>query len=881
MADLAALVVRMQADNSQYVKALDQATQKLNKFAKDQEDILDGIDEKFSELGKNIAGAFAIEQIVEFSESALEGAAQLEKFSQTAGVSAQTLSAFQIATAGSGISTEELAQSFKKLNVAASEAAGDSTSKAGQAFRLLGIDVHDASGNIKDAATLQDEIADSFSKSADGANKVAIAQTLMGRAGAANIPTLNQGSAALHDAEAAAIAAGAAFSNEAAKAAEEAERSFAQLAATTEGQLKVAIVTNLTPALLGLSQALTGTSSQAEAVSTFGNGIATVLKGVAYVVLEVMGGFEELGNVIGATGAAAVAAAHGNFSQVADIFADLQDQNQRVIARYDAAQAALFKDTADQQIAQAERGAKGAADAATKGGTGDGGKNQLGSPEALAKQDEADKALVKFSQSLQTQAQSFGLGAEAAARYKLSVGELADQLKIAGPAGQAAAKSALAYAHALQQSKDTKTAQDAINSLTEQKDKLDQSDVAAEKYKLSTGELGAALNRLADGGAAARASITALNNAIIDDKDQKAVQALNDKLDEMNGKLVAAAQHSFDLSNKGLTQNLAARGDTSGQATVQRARDAETAQAQYNEVMLQSQKIQADYEQQVAKVHLAQATGAITDIAAQNQLNALQQTEITNQQQIYTQLKGISDDANIPKLTEQTQQFNLQIIDLQKNTNQLENQIRGQLESAFADNFSDLITGAKGFKAAFSDMVKSIQKDLANMVSKDLSQSIFGTGGPAGGAPGLLAGLFGQGGSGGGSSSNGFGFLSGLFGGAGGSSTLGPTASMNADALAGVTDNTSSLLTSLNGFAGGGNMSRGSYAVVGENGPELAYAGSKDMHIQPMSSGGGQGLSVSNTFVLSAPGGTITRQSQGQAAASAARQLSIAARRNG
>ncbi len=45
--DLADLVVRMMADNSSYVKALEESTKKLEKFEKEQEGALSEINEQF------------------------------------------------------------------------------------------------------------------------------------------------------------------------------------------------------------------------------------------------------------------------------------------------------------------------------------------------------------------------------------------------------------------------------------------------------------------------------------------------------------------------------------------------------------------------------------------------------------------------------------------------------------------------------------------------------------------------------------------------------------------------------------------------------------------------------------------------------------------
>lgn len=880
MADLAALVVRMQADNSQYIKALDQATKKLSQFSKDQDDLL-------KDIGNAFVGAFSIDKLVDFTESAIEGAAGIEKLSQASGVAVESLSSLTIAMAGSGVNSDDLGTAFKKLNAAISEAGGDAASKTGLAFRALGINVRDSSGNLKDAATVNLEVADAFAGTADGANKVAIAVALYGKEGQKMIPTLDQGSAALQAQQQAAIDSGAALSGPAAEAAEALEKKLAGLGETLKGQVINSLLADLVPALDSAADAFGSAGDRAGAAQVIGQEIATVFKGIATIGLEVARTFQNIGSGLGSLAAQAVAVAHGNFAEVNAIIADNSAEQDARNKKFADAEAAIWNGQSDAQIAAAKRGAEGAAAA-------QGAKPQGVSLVAATKGSAGAKELEAFSTGIQKQANSFGLGAVAATQFALSTGKLADALKSAraglpddAAAADKFAASAVAAATKLQHLMDMKTGKDLVNSLQESVDKLDQSDAAAFKYKITTGDLGLALDRLAKSGNDLRPALTALNDKLIDDKDSKAVQNLNDELDKMNGKLVDAAGHAFDLQNKGLSQNLTARGDQGGLDVVAKARAATEAEAAYQEQVVKGQKIESDYANAVALVNAQKDAGSITDIAAQQQINQLQLTEIANLQGVYTAEKSISDNAGIDKLTQQTASFNTQIIGLTASTNALEKQIRGQLEDAFANNFSDLITGAKGFKAAFSDMIKSIQKDLANMVSKDLSQAIFGQGGPAGGAAGALAGLFG-GNSGGGSSSNGFGFLKNLFGGSSlGNSGL-PSAGTNyASGAANLTADSGDLSMpsladlGLDGFATGGTLARGNFGIVGENGPELAYAGNKNMHVLPMSGGGRGNQTIANTFVLQAPGGTITRQSQTQAAAEMARTASIAARRNG
>lgn len=80
------------------------------------------------------------------------------------------------------------------------------------------------------------------------------------------------------------------------------------------------------------------------------------------------------------------------------------------------------------------------------------------------------------------------------------------------------------------------------------------------------------------------------------------------------------------------------------------------------------------------------------------------------------------------------------------------------------------------------------------------------------------------------------------------------------------------------GFASGGTMQAGEWGIVGERGPELAYAGSAPLSIQPMT----QGASNNNFNIsIAAPSEQVGRLTAQQAATAVARQLAMAQRRNG
>jgi hypothetical protein len=849
MTDLAALVVRMQADNSQYIKALDQATGKLSKFAKDQEDAFSQLKDQFAELGAQFAAGFALDKIIEFTASSIESAAALDRLSQTTGISTESLSTLRLAAAASGLSADDMGVAYKKLNVSLEEAAGNSTSKAGIAFKGLGISVTDSSGKIKDAGSILGELAGKFQNMEDGPNKVALAVALLGKQGQNLIPVLNQGSAGLDDFKKQAEDAGLVISGDLARSAEEFSQKAAVLKASLVDGLSVRLATQLLPVLEGLAGSFGKAGGAGDALNIVSEAIVIGVKSLASVFVIGASELEKFGNALGAVGAAAAAVAHGNFVDAKNIILDGLNQNEEINQVSQARLKALWTTAAKDELDIIS------ATEVEKLRLKLPGFN-LAEGEASAA---ADKKLKALSDSLKEQEQAFGLGGAAAVQYKLSIGSLAEDLKIAGKDGHDAAAAAIEYANALQTKKDDKTVQDYTAKVAEQIITFHQGGLAAEEYKLSTGSIGGALKRLGVTGDEARQTITNLSLELIKAKDEAALQALDDQADKLAGNLNKAALAAFDLQNKSLKQNLTDTGDAAGLAKLDHARDLVDVQSKINKLNLTAAQINAEVGDQQAKIDLERSAGQITDIDAMNQLAVLRAKQITDLGAVYTAEQGIAATVNDPAMTDGVKKFGVQINALKTQMNAFDAQIRTGLEGAFAHNFSDLITGAKSFKQVVVGFLQDIDKQFVDMIAKNYSQQLFAAPGANGSGGGLLGGVAG--------------LLGGLMGGGGAATSIASTG-----AAAAGTD-TGALADTIMPFASGGTLDAGKVGLVGEAGPELVYSGSQNMNVLPSGAGGKQ-QHITQNFTIQAPGGTISRASQMQTAAAAARSLAQANRRN-
>jgi hypothetical protein len=847
MTDLAALVVRMQADNSSYIKALDQATARLSHFQKEQED-------RLKELATKFAEAFAIDKIVEFAASSIEGAASLERFSQSAGISVEALSSLRLAAAASGLSQDELGVSLKKLNVSIEQAAGNASSKAGVAFRGMGIDVTDANGKVKDAGTVLADLATKFSTMADGPNKVALAIALLGKQGQNLIPVLNQGATGLDEFKKQAEEAGIVMSTSLAAAAEEFSQKAAVLKATLVDGLGIQLATQLLPVLTELMDQFKAAGGEGSALAAIAGVLVGGFKIVAAVVIEAVAEFEQVGKSMGALGAIAVAVAHGHFSEATQIWKDSTAENEAIQKSAEDRITAIFEAGGADQLS-----AISTIEAEKKRirGTGFNLDEGIASNAAL-------KKLEQFRDTLKEQADAFGLGGAALVKFKLQTGSLAEDLGKAGQAGRDAAAAAIKFAEVLQTKKDDKTVTDYTAKIAEQIVTFNQGTLAGAAYKLSTGAIGEALGRLGVKGEEARASILALTKIEIQQKNETAIQAIDDQTLRLTGHLHEAALAAFDLQNRALKENLASVNDDAGLAKLANQRQQIDYQSQINELNLRARTIDTDLATAESAIALAHARGQVSDITASHQESAVRAAAIGQLDEIYATEKAIAAQANDPALVDGVKKFGVQINTLKVQMTQFEDSVRQGLEQSFAHNFSDLITGAKSFKQALLGFLQDIDKQFADMIAKDYAQKLFAgasgssSGGALGGLPGLLAGLMGGGGAAAGAASGASPVIAGIVqnGGTGGG-----------------------IGNIVGSFAGGGNIPRGNFGIVGENGPELAYSGAQDMTIVPAGAAS-KSVSVTNHFTIEAPGGTISRQSQMQTAAAAARSIGQANHRN-
>jgi hypothetical protein len=180
------LTIDLKANTATFSQSMDKMSQLSAKTANDISRSLQKIAvASAAAIGALTAGLTAL------VHSSLESIDSLDKLSQATGTTAESLSLLQYAAALSNVESEQLSVSLTKLAKAEFQAATGNV-ELSRVFKKLGVDVMDGNKHLKDTGVVYEELAVKFAKMQDGPLKTALAIQLFGKAGASQIPLLNQ-----------------------------------------------------------------------------------------------------------------------------------------------------------------------------------------------------------------------------------------------------------------------------------------------------------------------------------------------------------------------------------------------------------------------------------------------------------------------------------------------------------------------------------------------------------------------------------------------------------------------------------------------------------------------------------------------------------------
>lgn len=355
-------------------------------------------------------------------------------------------------------------------------------------------------------------------------------------------------------------------------------------------------------------------------------------------------------------------------------------------------------------------------------------------------------------------------------------------------------------------------------------------DAAATKYRLTIGSLSDEVAKAGKQGLVLRDSIIqqaqALEQLARAKEVATALGEVNAQIKDLQGNTAEAVLARFDQQNAELVKKLREDGNASGLEQLDTLRGLIEAQARYNLLTEQADRIQQDLADTEERIQNTRRVGAITDLEALQETEAARRKAADQLDAIYQAEKAISDVAGNPMLVDQTNKTAAAIDNLKSQTDLLAQSIESAFEDSASTAIADFVKGTISAGDAISKVLDDLANQLIELAAQNFIQGLFGGTGGGGGIGGFFAGLFGG------------------------------------------------------GRASGGPVHPGMAYRVNENTPRSEwFVPDQSGHIVPSAAMGG-GVQVSQHFVIQAPQGTVSRQTQMQVGAEAAKGLARANQRN-
>lgn len=280
-----------------------------------------------------LAGAFAVHEIAHFIGEAIEARAKLEDLAQVAGTTPSELSKFEQPALRAGTSLDTVAQAAAKLSRSIGEARAGNLEK--DAFlRALGIDPKTADDSVASLETVVRSLDGVKDKNAAGV----ASNQLLGRSYAELRPFMHE------VVEAGQLAA--TTTDEEVEKAKALTKEYIDLKFNIEKKVRV-MAEQLLPTLHNVIDAFNLTASEAGELTDQGEILATMIKMVTSLGLAAADTFYALGHTIAQVAAAAVAAAHGDFSEAATIWKMGNEDIAKHTAETNARIEKIWHDTAE------------------------------------------------------------------------------------------------------------------------------------------------------------------------------------------------------------------------------------------------------------------------------------------------------------------------------------------------------------------------------------------------------------------------------------------------------------------------------------------------------------------------------------------------------
>ncbi|AWL04287.1 DUF4214 domain-containing protein [Massilia oculi] len=291
----------------------DRAISEFRRFREQATDALETVSQAGGVIGGVLGAVGASLSIAAFTgwiKGAIDATDAASDLSQRIGVAVEDLAGLELAFQMGGMEASALEGAMTKL----SKQIVDN----GDAFAKLGISSKNLDGSFKSNKDMLYELADEFAGMEEGVQKVALAQEVFGKSGAAMLPLLNGGSEGLREMDAMARQLGLSLSEEAVEQAGSFNDTLDLLMLGTQGVAR-GVAAELLPTLSTLAGQFLKTATQGDTLRNTAQFLASGLKLLYTVGVGIVEVFSTVGKTLGAGAAQLVAFIQGDFKMAAEI----------------------------------------------------------------------------------------------------------------------------------------------------------------------------------------------------------------------------------------------------------------------------------------------------------------------------------------------------------------------------------------------------------------------------------------------------------------------------------------------------------------------------------------------------------------------------------
>jgi hypothetical protein len=801
--DAPEIKVKLTAEDAGVAAAIKELGVQL-KNLKTQEEATASSSLNLSTALKGIAFGAVAYSVASFAKSVFDAGAQIARTSQITGASAQTIGVFHKAAANLGVDAEVVDLSFVRLSRSILNFQNGNIQTVA-AFKQLGISAKDFVGLNTDQKIKL--VTDRLGGMAEGTNRAALAQVLLGRGGAAALPVLKSlagdGFAKIRDE---AEAMGLLFDNQTANSILQMKKGIEDLKGEATGaatQFEVGLIPAITNVSNTMLRAING-GGAGGGFKSLGEEIGSLVEKVAYgltttgqrvaeaiTIMETAWDYaishmKESAIVLGEAltgnigGAIARMKALGLTNAGADFAAQIAAIEKQFKTENDKANLDIFGGASNGPATKAATGKEGpggsppvkaAPDAAQKAAAAQFAKyleDELSLQRASAKQSEEIEK-EKYDQGEISLAEYFSrrkaaVTAEASEESAVIQREITAQV-------HAAEKAAVDSKHAATPKEKDKSEAEKITAQVHAAEKaaVDSKHAATTKEKdKSEAEKITALTKVMDLQTKLQESEIAASTKVkaLDDEEFKAreenqqkVLEFQKQLAQLQGKTQEVTREDIALETQKLRIALEQAGQSKAQVDAELAQftQLKTAQADFDAAKKKTEQDEKAFELEKQNIQIKAKAGGLSPLETEREINQLIRDRLPLLQADAAAELGAAQKTGNQENIASGQNAVQGVQNITVATNSLQKQLRGSLSQDFT-NFFDTVgrgtrTVAQSFESLAASMIQSLQKVLEQklmdkILGKDSSNSDGsgdggGSGGGGGGILGGLLGLFG------------------------------------------------------------------------------------------------------------------------------------------